>query len=176
MGLFLPYRIVLGLFYCCPILLAENNILFMNMMFSLHDTSVPCVIVPHSHYSWFFMPGCCTPYSSVHACLIRKDLGHFPYKSAQGKGISQACEITAHILTLHYYIRLSWVGPFISDPEPSGWARFSIQVNGAIFKLKNSYSSHIWRAFLFIWRDLYLPKDLIQFDCWARHLWDNSAL
>ena len=31
-----------------------------------------------------------------------KDLGHFPCQSARGKGMSLACGITAHILTLHY--------------------------------------------------------------------------
>ncbi len=33
-----------------------------------------------------------------------KDLGHFPYQSAHGKGMSWACRITAHILTLHYEV------------------------------------------------------------------------
>ncbi len=37
----------------------------------------------------------------IHMFKIIKDLGHFPYQSAQGKSLPLACEITAHILLLH---------------------------------------------------------------------------
>ena len=51
---------------------------------------------------------------------FKKDLGHFPHQSAQLKGISLACGIIAHTLTLHCYTRLSQIEHFICDPEPSG--------------------------------------------------------
>ncbi len=93
-----------------------------------------------------------------------KDLGHFPHQSAQLKGISLACGIIAHILTQHYYTRLSRIEHFICNPEPSGWARYFIQINGAIFEVQTAYHSQRWLKIIFTWRVLYLHKYLIQFD------------
>ena len=38
-----------------------------------------------------------------------KDLGSFPYQSAHGKSMSWACGITAYILTLHHYVKFTWI-------------------------------------------------------------------
>ena len=39
-------------------------------------------------------------YVDVQIVCVIKDLGHFPYQSAHGKGMSQACAINAHITVM----------------------------------------------------------------------------
>ncbi len=50
--------------------------------------------------------------------------------------ILYASEMNNHILVLHDYGKHFWIEHFICDPEPSGWAKIAMDVNGQIFKSK----------------------------------------
>ena len=66
------------------------------------------------------------PGSAHEICQGHKDLGHFPHQSARGKS-ALASGITAHILTLHWHVRFSWIAHFMCNPEHSRCAVFSIE-------------------------------------------------
>ncbi len=56
---------------------------------------------------------------------------------SKGSGsLSVACGVNSYILTLHFCVMSSMIDDLASDPDPSGWSGFSIEVNGEIFKYK----------------------------------------
>ena len=82
----------------------------------------------------------------------RKDLGHFPYQSAHGKGMSWACGITAQVLTLHCDKIISWLQRFICDPEPSRCPRSPCTIHWEIFEVQSVYDSWASLKILFTQR------------------------
>ncbi len=101
------------------------------------------------------------------------DPGHFSYQSAYIKTYLCHIEWLRTFFTLHCYISFSWIGFFLCDPKPSGWAIFPMHDNLA--KVQNLIVYHPWSSlkicpnmkrkfYIFAWRNLCLHNDMMHFN------------